>query len=155
MIKSMIKKLIFTIFFLPISVFAQIWDDGLAEKYIDPPGEFIMFSAQLGYDSGTRQKGIFFFLYPSNISSCSDNSDADGIFEINNQLIEGAFFKETFSNSDNCYFQILPRTSQDLNYIINQFINLDEVVFKYHSFEILVPTEGFKDKWNSMDKEAS
>ena len=138
---------------LPISIYAQIWDDGLAEKYIDTPGDYMKFSGELGYDGGTRQKGIFFFLYPSNKSSCSGNLEAEDVLKINNNPVEGILFEQTFPNSDNCYIQIVPKSPKDLDIIISQFIKSKEVLFNYRSFEISIPTDGFESKWNSMEKE--
>jgi len=147
------SKLFLASLLLPVSIYAQIWDDGLAEKYIDTPGDYMMFSGELGYDGGTRQKGIFFFLYPSNKSSCSGNLEAEDVLKINNNPVEGILFEQTFPNSDNCYIQIVPKSPKDLDIIINQFINSKEVQFNYRSFEISIPTDGFESKWNSMEKE--
>ena len=85
----MLRKIVLALLCLPITIYAQIWDDGLAEKYIDTPGDYMMFSGELGYDGGTRQKGIFFFLYPSNKSSCSGNIEAEDVLKINNNPVEG------------------------------------------------------------------
>ena len=38
------NKLFLASLLLPVSIYAQIWDDGLAEKYIDTPGDYMMFS---------------------------------------------------------------------------------------------------------------
>ena len=147
------NKLFLASLLLPVSIYAQIWDDGLAEKYIDTPGDYMMFSGELGYDGGTRQKGIFFFLYPSNKSSCSGNLESEDVLKINNNSVEGILFEQTFPNSDNCYIQIVPKSPKGLDIIISQFIKSKEVLFNYRSFEISIPTDGFESKWNSMEKE--
>ena len=100
----MLRKIVLVLFCLPITIHAQIWDDGLAEKYIDTPGDYMMFSGELGYDGGTRQKGIFFFLYPSNKSSCSGNLEAEDVLKINNNPVEGILFEQTFPNSETAIF---------------------------------------------------